>query len=206
MVQKEEIKKWLETIGQIRVKNKIYWKHPVYDVYAADLDGNVINISRKVPMKGNKMYNGYRLVAVRGSGQKNWKTYLVHRFVYECIFGLIPDGMVIDHLDNDKENNSLINLQVVSQQENSKRGVNNRDNSYMKSGWNKRRLVKAINIKTEQTFYFDSMSSAKKQLGINVGTISRCCHKIGYHKTGISKEDGQRYKFEFTTKLKITKC
>ena len=203
---KKEISSWLETNRQIRIKNVDYWRHPVYDLYAADMDGNVININRKVLRKGNKNNRGYLQLTVGGIKNKNRKTYYVHRFVYESIFGLIPEGFVIDHINSNKEDNTLINLQLVSQQENCKRGVNNRNNSYMKDGWNKRKSVKAINIKTKQTFYFNSMCSAEKQLGISAGIVSMCCRGKNHCKTGISKKDGQRFKFEFTTKIKISKC
>ena len=37
------------------------------------------------------------------SGQKSYKCYYVHRFVWECHNGLIPDGKIIDHINNDKK-------------------------------------------------------------------------------------------------------
>ena len=30
-----------------------------------------------------------------------------HIFVYECFYGLVPDGHEIDHIDNNKNNNKL---------------------------------------------------------------------------------------------------
>ena len=33
----------------------------------------------------------------------------VHRFVYECFNGIIPDGKVIDHVNNIKDDNRLCN-------------------------------------------------------------------------------------------------
>ena len=203
---KKEIKSWLETNRQIRIKNIDYWKHPVYDLYAADMDGNVINIEKKVPMRGNKLPNGYLRIMVRRKNHKSRKNYLVHRFVYECIFGIIPAGMVIDHLNSDKEDNSLINLQLVTTKENCLRSAKNRDYSFVKDNHKNRKSVKAINIETKQVFHFNSLYAAQQYLEINAGLISMCCQGINRCKTGISKKDGQRYRFKFTTKLKITKC
>lgn len=45
---------------------------------------------------------------------------LIHRIVWETFNGEIPDGMQIDHIDNNKMNNDISNLQLVSPQENSK--------------------------------------------------------------------------------------
>ena len=42
------------------------------------------------------------------------KRYQVHRFVWECYNGIIPDGKVINHINNDKEDNRLCNLQLMT--------------------------------------------------------------------------------------------
>lgn len=42
----------------------------------------------------------------------------VHRLVYEIFVGKIPDGYVIDHIDNNSVNNRVENLQAISQSEN----------------------------------------------------------------------------------------
>ena len=66
-----------------------YSVHPVYDLYVASEDGNVINIIKKVPQKGNKNYNGYLKVKVRKHAQTGFKSCRVNRFVWECFNGLI---------------------------------------------------------------------------------------------------------------------
>lgn len=45
------------------------------------------------------------------------RTVTVHRLVAEAFIG-IPQGMHVDHIDGDKHNNRLSNLQVLSQLEN----------------------------------------------------------------------------------------
>ena len=62
---------------KIEMSNSIYKIHPIYDLYAADENGNVINIVKKVPMKGNENISGYMYVNVRKHGEKNCKNYLV---------------------------------------------------------------------------------------------------------------------------------
>ena len=49
--------------------------------------------------------------------------YLIHRFVYECHNGMIKAGLQCHHIDHDKQNNSLDNLQIVDQLENMKYGI-----------------------------------------------------------------------------------
>jgi hypothetical protein len=43
---------------------------------------------------------------------------LVHRVVYSFFNGEIPDGMQINHIDGDKKNNALSNLELVTPREN----------------------------------------------------------------------------------------
>lgn len=102
--------------------NTAYVIHPKYDLYAGSADGMVINIVKKQPMKGYKNNTGYMICMVREHGQPGQKTYCVHRFVYECFNGIIPEGKAIDHINNKRDDNRLCNLQLLTQQENSKKG------------------------------------------------------------------------------------
>jgi hypothetical protein len=42
----------------------------------------------------------------------------VHRLVYESFRGPIPDGLEINHIDGNKKNNSLENLEAVTRKQN----------------------------------------------------------------------------------------
>ena len=42
----------------------------------------------------------------------------VHRLVWETFKGEIPEGLEIDHMDNNRKNNALNNLQLVTRAEN----------------------------------------------------------------------------------------
>lgn len=44
-----------------------------------------------------------------------------HRILAHCFKGGIPEGMTVDHLDGDKLNNDLDNLEIVTHAENTKR-------------------------------------------------------------------------------------
>ena len=72
------------------------------------------------------------LCGVRKYAQPGHKTYLVHRFIYMCFNGVIAEGMEIDHINNNKEDNRLCNLQLLTPQENSKKAIKNIDYSFIK--------------------------------------------------------------------------
>lgn len=52
------------------------------------------------------------------------KMYYVHRLVYELFVGKIPKDMVIDHINNIKSDNRLINLRLVNRSLNGKNKYN----------------------------------------------------------------------------------
>lgn len=86
---------------------------PDYPSYSVSSYGRVVNNQTNRLLKGDAS-GKYIKVEL---GQRN-KFYL-HRLVY-CVFhnDYDLDGFVIDHIDADPKNNSLSNLQKITQQEN----------------------------------------------------------------------------------------
>ena len=90
--------------------------------------GNVYSESVKRVLIPNKIHNGYLRVGL--SSNKIRKKWLIHQLV--CISFLsydVNDDLVIDHIDDDKSNNDIKNLQIVSQRLNvckylSSKGIN----------------------------------------------------------------------------------
>ena len=119
-------------VGQMKsfINGEEYWIHPIYDLYGANKKGEVINIHRGLPRKGNYKSGGYMRIIVRVSGVRKEKKFLTHRFIYECFNGIIPEGLVIDHINNIRDDNRLCNLQLLTPQQNSKKPAVNRDYSF----------------------------------------------------------------------------
>ena len=185
---------------KMKIENVSYYMHPVYDLYAADRNGNIINIVKKVPMKGNKNYFGYMMFRVRKHAQKSQKSYQVHRFVWECFNGVIPEGKVIDHINNIKDDNRLCNLQLMTQKQNCKKSAKNRDYSFAAKNHENKKYIKAINIETNEVTFYNSLYATQQHLGVNAGIVSMCCQGINNVKSGTSKKDNQQYKFEYVKK------
>ena len=110
-------------MSKIEIKKCVYYIYPIYDLYAADENGNIMNIVKKIPMKGTKHNTGYKTYVVKKHAQKGQKSCQVHRFVWECFNGIIPEGKVIDHNNNDKGDNRICSLQLMTQQENCKKSA-----------------------------------------------------------------------------------
>ena len=88
--------------------------HPVLVNYEASPDGVIRHRRLKKPV-GIVSNAGY-LIFTAGK-----KKYYCHRIIFECFYGLIIDGFVIDHIDSNPQNNSLSNLQAVTQSQNTKK-------------------------------------------------------------------------------------
>ena len=106
------------------------------DYYEISDMGNVRSIERVVPharygkmkQKGRALKtavnkHGYKLFAISENDVKS--TIYVHTAVFNSFNGTEPNGCrynVIDHIDGDKSNNRLDNLQRISQSENVLKG------------------------------------------------------------------------------------
>jgi hypothetical protein len=112
----------------------------------------------------------------------------------------------VDHLDGNKKNNSISNLEEVTQSENCKRAAGGRDFSHMKTKQGPK-PVYAVSMDDNQILnilefqQFHSIYQCGKELGVNCGIISQCCDKKNYVKSGTSKIDGKRYHFIWASEL-----
>lgn len=78
-------------------------------------DGKIIrDVERDYVYVQDLNSDGYPTVRVR-----HVRT-TVHRLVAEAFLGKRPDGLVVDHIDRNKQNNHYCNLRYVSLSENSK--------------------------------------------------------------------------------------
>lgn len=90
--------------------------------YLIDEDGNILKRRGKGFLRVFPDKDGYLKVAIkRGKGRKTHNEFL-HRIVYRAFNGDIPDGMTVDHIDNNRTNNHKDNLQLLTAEENAVKG------------------------------------------------------------------------------------
>ena len=161
-----------------------YWPHPIYDKYEANRNGIVRHIKNKKPV-GHMTNRGYYQVTVNDNGKI--KSVRSHRFIYACFHGQITDKRVVDHINNIKTDNRLDNLQLITQRENSiKNNTGGKSLPPIK--------IKAINTETSESFEYESINKAAKDLMIDTASI--CYILNGTYKTALSKKYNQRFRFE----------
>lgn len=107
-----------------------------FDDYLITSDGKVFSTRRKKPIQlkpqrasqSKKKYLQVRLfnehtysktkVDKKGNPKQVGKLFYIHRLVYENFIGEIAEGLTIDHIDENTNNNSVNNLQVITQRQN----------------------------------------------------------------------------------------
>ena len=168
---------------KVLIDGKKYYIHPIFTNYAASKDGEILNVKTGRILKKNLTDMGYYQFKVNDKKLIKPKNYYIHRFEWECVKGVIPEGFVIDHCDSVKTNNKIENLQLLTLGENVRKG--------------NRKPITSFNIKNNKQKNYDSILSASLELDISFSIISNICRKVKYYKTVISKKDGDRYSFEF---------
>jgi len=121
-----------------------------YDDYAVTSEGDVYSYkSTKVrklkPQKATqskKKYAQVRLfnktsfsktqIDAHGNPLNIGKLQYIHRLVWEAFVGEIPKGMTVDHIDNNKSNNNINNLQLLSLKANLIKHYNREGNRYLR--------------------------------------------------------------------------
>lgn len=108
------------------------WRTLRDSVYQVSNFGRVRNTKTNRMLKGNLADCGYVRVDLQLPGEKRRK-YLVHQLVYECFVS--PQYEVINHIDGDKTNNRVENLENVTHQENMQKAA------YETNAWNFRKVA-----------------------------------------------------------------
>ena len=160
-----------------------FYKHDVFDNYAASKDGVVINLKNKKIMKMFKNNSGYLRFKIYNEKLEKPLNYSQHRFVYEVFKGKIFPNFEIDHINEIKSDNQIKNLQLLTHQQNIEKSKN--------------KPIISINLKTGEKRRFDSIKKASIELDIIKDTISKICLKRKSFKTAKSKKDGCKYTFKF---------
>ena len=132
--------------------------------------------TRGVVTSGSQHASGYRQVRIAG------RNFLVHRLAKLTFHGLPPDQQAwqVHHLDGNKANNRLDNLEYVTPGQNvlySHENPLRRDNGPKLS---KPVMWRAIG--SQSWTVSPSVNSAAEQLGMSTSTVSRCCRSNGSSK------------------------
>ena len=162
-------------------KKTKFFSHPFYCDYYSSKEGEIYSKKSNKILKLQKRPKGYLFFTI--SNKSESKQYSVHRYVYECFYGIIPKDKQVDHIDNNKINNNIKNLQLLSPKENKRKSYN--------------KEVISFNTEIKELHIYKSVTEASKTLGISLSCIATVCRKE--RKT--TKKNGVVYKFYYITSV-----
>lgn len=170
-----------------------YWRPiPGYEgLYMVSNLGKVKSVSRWAKSKGSgKRFVKERLLKLDLGQDKRYftvnlskngkvKHFYLHLLVWEAFNGPIPEGMVVNHIDENPKNCCLDNLMLCTQKENCNWGDRNNKIS--------QKLKNSICSKPVLQFSLDgimikkypSLKEAYRETGIFFTNISACCSGRG---------------------------
>ena len=102
---------------------EIFKQIPGYEPYGVSIDGQVMNLKTGNILKARPSAKGYLIVSL-AINKKSRPSY-VHQLMAITYLNHTPNGMkiVIDHINENKEDNKLGNLQLISNRENTSRSI-----------------------------------------------------------------------------------
>ena len=169
-------------------KGKKYYKHPVFNSYAARKNGDILSLKTERILNMANHGEGYLCFGLydekleKKLGKKRIN-YLQHRFVYEVFRGPIPKCFEVDHINGIKSDNRIKNLQLLTPKQNIEKSKN--------------KAIISTCIEDGKERRFISIKKAANELDINSAHISDICRKKKYCKSATSKKDGKKYTFKF---------
>lgn len=137
------------------------------DVYEISNFGNIRSLERVCnnrllkakPLKQSICSAGYKTILLSNNGIK--KRYLVHRLVMSCFYG--SSKLTVNHIDGNKLNNHIDNLEYLTQRENSNHYYKNKTHNIRKTSSNKYRVEIRVNGKVKSFGTHDNIKIAIKE-------------------------------------------
>ena len=125
-------------------------------------------------LKPGKDRKGYLFVGL--FKDRKQKLFKVHRLVWIAFNGPIPEGMQVNHINEDKQDNRLENLNLMTPSENNNWGTRNRRSAKSRS-----KKVEQFRLDGTHICTWFSVIGIERELGYAQGDISNCCS--GRYKT-----------------------
>lgn len=133
---------------------------------------------------GSKHKNGYVVVALRRQGIV--KKYYLHRVIWETVFGEIPTGFDVHHINGDKTDNKISNLELINWYKHINKHTNNNDVNELND---RKRPVIQMTLDGTIVAEYPSLYATQKN-DFTLSGVSRCCNGL------ISKHRGFLWKWK----------
>lgn len=180
--------------------NEELWKSiDGFPNYEVSNQGRVRNKKTGKILKPDACRDGYLRVTLYGD--KGPKHFFIHVLVAKMFIGDKPAGLEVDHLNGDKSNNRVENLQYCTSKENKERAINlglrDRIPRATVEASSKARMSPVQILETGEMF--DGIQTCAEKIGGHAQDISSCLtgkalSYKGLHFKRVTKEDYAQYK------------
>lgn len=149
-----------------------------YEVFE---DGRIWSHSHNKWIKPQINNRGY-LRMVLSDNEGNKKHFYLHRVVYEAVSGTpIPEGMQVNHIDENPLNNHISNLNLMTCKENNNWGTRNErvGKANAKANTNNpitSKQVAQYDMERNLINVFPSTMEVYRQMGFNASCVAKCCN------------------------------
>lgn len=134
------------------------------DRWVTRFDGGRNHIKERI-LYQNHINSGYLTVQLGRKGGR----HLVHRLVWEAFNGPIPEDIQVNHINEDKTDNRLVNLNLMTRSQ----------NTGCASRVIKRRMHPCqYDLHGNLIKEWNSLNEINRELGYSQGNISMCCNGI----------------------------
>lgn len=133
-------------------------------------------------LKGS-VVNGYNVVSLRNGATK--LQCRVHRIVWISQNGIIPEGYCIDHINNDKQDNRISNLQIMTPSENSKKA---KEDGLYADGLDNKATKLDPDLHDELCYLYEFSDLTQRELaeiyGISKSRVNQIIKEVGWTDIG----------------------
>lgn len=159
--------------------------------YYITLTGKVFNLEKMKWLKLTKRKDGYYIVAL------NQKLHLVHRLIADAYIPKVDGKNFINHIDGNKSNNNIFNLEWCTQKENLQHawniGLSKTTERQRQNGRNTIKIASEIGSKKRRKSIIDTSNGktfeyaedAAKYLGVRKQTLTNWLNGHRTNKTSL---------------------
>ena len=151
----------------IEIENNLYYDVPRYiGRLKISKDGQLYSMISNKILKPHKMPNGYIAYSIMMNNPRKTKTEYLHRLLAETFIPNPDNKATVNHIDGNKENNSLDNLEWCTQSENNLHAIKNNLRIPNTSGFEKYNNEKRVLTDEEVEFIKEHKSLSTKELSM----------------------------------------